>query len=72
MMYDQRRTAMRQMNVRQKPEQTDPPRREDCRQLAMVYPVSQSFTDLYTPEEALCAGTLFRLLEFPFHKGFRI
>ena len=40
--------------------------------LAMVYPVDQPFEDLYTPDEALCAGTLFKALEKPFHRGFRL
>ncbi|MBQ9467467.1 MAG: spore coat associated protein CotJA [Clostridia bacterium] len=40
--------------------------------LAMVYPEEQKFIDLYTPEEALTRGTLFKQLDMPFHKGFRI
>ena len=40
--------------------------------LAMVYEVDQSFENLYRPEEALLRGTLFKELDMPFHKGFRI
>ena len=40
--------------------------------LAMVYSPVQRFEDLYSPEEALCKGTLFKQLYLPFHAGFRI
>lgn len=35
--------------------------------LAMAYIPFQDFTDLYEPDEALSAGTLFRELEKPFY-----
>ena len=50
----------------------DPVERRGENSLAMVYPVKQKFENLYDPDEALCAGTLFKELELPFHKGFRI
>ena len=34
--------------------------------LAMVYPKSQEYRDLYTPEAALSRGTLFKELDMPF------
>ena len=35
--------------------------------LAMAYVPYQQFRDLYEPEEALAAGTLFRELDKPFY-----
>ena len=42
------------------------------RSLAMVYAVAQKFEDLYALGDALYAGTLFKQLDKPFHKGFRL
>ncbi|MBD9208824.1 MAG: spore coat associated protein CotJA [Eubacteriales bacterium] len=39
--------------------------------LAMAYVPLQSFTDLYSPEEALRRGTLFRELYMPYGGGSR-
>ena len=36
------------------------------RSLAMVYPEWQEFRELYTPDAALCRGTLFKELDKPF------
>ena len=45
---------------------------ERAKSLAMVYPVVQNFGEVYEPADALNAGTLFKQLELPFHKGFRL
>ena len=45
---------------------------DPSRSLAMVYGEYQRFEDLYDPGDALYEGTLFRQLNKPFHKGFRI
>lgn len=37
--------------------------------LAMVYAPRQRFRELYAPEEALMAGTLFKELDYPFYPG---
>ena len=39
---------------------------------AMVLVPAQNYTELYTPEEALVKGTLFKQLDMPFHAGFRL
>lgn len=41
----------------------------DTLPVGMVYAVSQTYRELYTPEQALCNGTLFRELDLPFHGG---
>lgn len=40
--------------------------------LAMVYSPLQEFDNLYEPEKALCAGTLFKELEKPFWGAGRV
>ena len=37
-----------------------------CQSLAMVYAPYQHFRSLYTPDKALCRGTLFMELDLPF------
>ena len=39
---------------------------------AMVLVPAQNYTELYTPDEALVKGTLFKQLDMPFHAGFRL
>lgn len=39
--------------------------------LGMMYAPMQEFRQLYTPEEALCRGTLFCELDLPFRGGAR-
>lgn len=38
----------------------------DVLPVGMTYAPSQTYADLYDPEQALCAGTLFRALDLPF------
>lgn len=37
--------------------------------LGMAYVMNQPWQELYEPEEALCRGTIFRQLEYPFEGG---
>ena len=39
--------------------------------LAMVYAKLQPFSDMYSPEEGLARGTIFRALDMPFTAGGR-
>jgi hypothetical protein len=41
----------------------------NLKSLAMVYPVKQSFENLYDPEVALLNGTMFEELNKPFYRG---
>ena len=38
-----------------------------CHTPAMVCPPMQEWTDIYTPEEGLAMGTMFKALDLPFH-----
>ncbi len=60
------------------PSRPQPPKPEECKcdlscvdqlPLASTYAPMQVFRNLYSPEEALCRGTLYRELDLPFRGG---